>query len=69
MIGKETEADRCQWEARHWLQQGHTSAKSVNLLQQEVIAAKRGAQATQGLRDGMRQQWKVRRQWKQENVR
>ncbi len=33
-----------------------------------MIAAKRGAQAAQDLRDEMRQQWKTRRQWQQEQL-
>lgn len=65
MSDEAMEAHRRQCEARHWLQQGYTDARSVSLLQQ-LIAAKRGAQAAQDLRDVMRQQWKTRRQWQQE---
>ncbi|OAX59089.1 DUF7696 family protein [Xanthomonas translucens] len=67
MSDEKTEAHRHQCEARHWLQQGYTDARSVGLLLQ-LIAAKRGAQAAQDLRDEMRQQWKTRRQWQQEQL-
>ncbi|MCL1558313.1 DUF7696 family protein [Xanthomonas nasturtii] len=67
MSDEETEAHRRQCEARHWLQQGYTDARSVGLLQQ-LIAAKRGTQAAKDLRDEMRQQWKNRRQWQQEQL-
>ncbi|MCL1552661.1 DUF7696 family protein [Xanthomonas nasturtii] len=67
MSDEETEAHRRQCEARHWLQQGYTDARSVGLLQQ-LIAAKRGTQAAKDLRDEMREQWKSRRQWQQEQL-
>ncbi|USJ01516.1 hypothetical protein MUG10_04775 [Xanthomonas prunicola] len=67
MSDKETEAHRRQCEARHWLQQGYTDTRSVSLLQQ-MIAAKRSVKSAQDLRDEMRQQWKARRKWQQEQV-
>ncbi|WP_427995379.1 DUF7696 family protein [Xanthomonas hortorum] len=33
-----------------------------------MITAKRGVKAAQDLRDEMRQQWKARRKWQQEQV-
>ncbi|OOW63334.1 hypothetical protein Xlen_02595 [Xanthomonas campestris pv. leeana] len=67
MSDEDTEAHRRQCEARHWLRQGYTNARSVALLQQ-LIAAKRGDQAAQDLRDEMREQWKSRRHWQQEQL-
>ncbi|MEB1933764.1 hypothetical protein VDR75_09350 [Xanthomonas campestris pv. campestris] len=67
MSDEETEVHRRQCEARYWLRQGYTDARSVALLQQ-LVAAKRGDQAAQDLRDEMRQQWKARRKWQQEQV-
>ncbi|RBF95969.1 hypothetical protein BRM76_23680 [Xanthomonas oryzae pv. oryzae] len=49
------------------MRQGYTDAKSVGLLQQ-LIAAKRGDQAAKDLRDEMREQWRNRQQWQQEQL-
>ncbi|MCL1560858.1 DUF7696 family protein [Xanthomonas nasturtii] len=67
MSDEDTEAHRRQCAARYWLRQGYTDARSVSLLQQ-LIAAKRGDQAAQDLRDEMRERWKSRRQWQQEQL-
>lgn len=67
MSNEDTEAHRRQCEARYWLRQGYTDARSVSLLQQ-LIAAKGGDQAAQDLRDEMREQWKSRQQWQQEQL-
>ncbi|WP_372178393.1 hypothetical protein ACCQ23_08090 [Xanthomonas axonopodis pv. phyllanthi] len=67
MSDEDTEAHRRQCEARYWLRQGYTDAKSVGLLQQ-LIAAKRGDQAAKDLREEMREQWRNRQQWQQEQL-
>ncbi|MCS3807786.1 hypothetical protein [Xanthomonas sp. 4461] len=67
MSNEDTEAHRRQCEARYWLRQGYTDVRSVSLLQQ-LIAAKRGDQAALELRDEMREQWRSRRQWQQEQL-
>ncbi|AZR26475.1 hypothetical protein NX80_008190 [Xanthomonas vasicola pv. arecae] len=67
MSDEDTEVHRRQCEAPYWLRQGYTDAKSVGLLQQ-LIAAKRGDQAAKDLREEMREQWRNRQQWQQEQL-
>lgn len=49
-------------EARDWLRRGYTRPKPVAELMAR-IAAKRGEQAAQELREEMRRQWSNRNEW------
>ena len=55
-----SEAHRKACEARHWLDQGYTTAAQVEELMVR-IAAKRGKAAAEDLREEMRRQWPNRK--------
>lgn len=57
-----TEQHRRTCEARHWLRQGYVTVDQVDDLI-DRIAKKRGQEAADQLRQDMRQQWRIRREW------
>lgn len=61
-IDTSSEQYRRECEARHWLREGYTDARSVAELM-ERIEKKRGRDAALVLRDEMRRQWARRHEW------
>lgn len=57
-----SEQHRRECEARHWIREGYTDAKSVEPLMVR-IAANRGLEAANELRQEMRRQWVRRQEW------
>jgi hypothetical protein len=62
MTGTFSEEWRAICEARDWLRKGYTTAARVDELMGR-IAAERGTEAAEKLREEMRRQWKCRRDW------